>query len=108
MNRPDPRTFVLYSYYLAFASSGVMLLTFLFALVPFARPLVHVMWLALITSPIGVFLGVTARSDFKDQEVEEALKRKMGIGIRVNLLTLIFMLLVGVAFMVVNLSRLSR
>src|SRR5574341_863408 len=90
MNRPDPRTFVLYSYYLAFASSGVMLLTFLFALVPFARPLVHVMWLALITSPIGVFLGVTARSDFKDQEVEEALKRKMGIGIRVNLLTLIF------------------
>ncbi len=101
MERPDSATFAQYSYYLAIASSGIITLTFVFGLLQL-RLLANIMWLALITAGIGLFLASAARSDFKrrEQQVPEDLKRKSRVGFRINLGVLAVMM-IAVVFQIV-------
>jgi hypothetical protein len=93
--RPDPGLLAEISYYLAFASTGLLLLTFLLGLarVEALRPLGQLIWLVLITSAAGTFLGFAARSDFKRIEPTDRDVRRLRLGLRVNLMALGFMVL---------------
>jgi hypothetical protein len=95
MRRPDPADFALYSYTLAFVSSGILTLTFILGLL--RSPLVQIMWLALLTSAVGTFLGSAARSDFKhrSRSVTEDVEHKANVGFRVNLGFLIVLLILA-------------
>lgn len=113
MNRPDPTTFAQFSYWLAIASSVIVTLVLLLGLVPgrmgdFLSPLQQVMWLALITSGVGLFLAIAARSDFRrGGQVPDAFKRKARIGLRVNLIILVVMLLALVFLILLRVGLIS-
>ena len=96
MNRPDPVTFAEGSYILAFASAFIIMLAFILSLHAFDSMAVlrHIVWLALITSAVGVFLGFAARQDFKRYSGPEDAIRKARVGWRVNLAVLVFMLVI--------------
>jgi hypothetical protein len=100
-NSPD---LAAYSYYLAIASAAIMILAMLLAFIPirFLAPLVHVIWLTLITSAAGTFLAVTARNEFKRHPPTEDEERHARIGLRVNVAALLFTLLLVVAVLLVN------
>ena len=93
--RPDPELFATISYYLGFASSGIILLSLILG---FLRlPGVFIIWLALITSSVGMFAAWAARQDFaKSGGSEEAIGRAE-MGWRYNRISLIGML----AFLVI-------
>jgi archaellum biogenesis protein FlaJ (TadC family) len=98
MNRPDPVTFAEGSYILAFASALIIMLAFILGLHAFdsMAMLRQIVWLALITSGVGVFLSFAARQDFKRYSGPEDAVRKARVGWRVNLAVLVFMLIVTV------------
>jgi hypothetical protein len=93
MRRPDPADFALYSYTLAFASSGIVTLAIILSMLK--SPLVQILWLALLTSAVGTFLGSAARSDFKQRSASEEAKHQANVGFRVNLGVLIVMLIMA-------------
>ncbi|HEC23854.1 MAG TPA: hypothetical protein ENI95_13150 [Chloroflexi bacterium] len=102
MERPDPVMFAEGSYILAFLSAFILVLTFIFGLkvfepVAFLR---QIMWLALVTSGIGVFLSYAARQDFKRFSGPPEAIRKARVGWRVNLAVLIFMLVAALVAIV--------
>lgn len=98
---PDLAT---YSYYLAYASAAIMILAMLFAFIPvrFLAPLVHIIWITLITSAAGTFLAATARGEFKRRPPTEQEERRARIGLRVNIAALLFVLLLALAVVLVN------
>lgn len=104
-NRPDTRTLAAYSYYLALASAGVMMLSLLLGLIPgrVIGILQNVIWLVVITSALGTFCGFAARSDLKLDGGSEEDRRNARVGLRVNLAALIVMLLMVVFVVVLNL-----
>ena len=101
-NRPDPEVFAHYSYLLAFTSAGIILLSFVFWLIPgqIAGVLVNVIWLALISGIAGTFMGFAANSDFKRSPGSTQAIHEARVGLRINLITSIVMILfvlIGVA-----------
>lgn len=110
MKRPDPETFAAYSYYLAFASSIILTLTFILGLIPVPalQTLRQIIWLVLFTSAIGAFLGYAANADFKRRrrEPDEQAVRQARVGFRINLVALIVMLLILILVIVINTSPL--
>lgn len=94
-NRPDPEVFARYSYLLAFASGGIIIVSAVFWLIPgpVAAALVNVIWLALITGVAGTFMGFAANSDFKRSPGSEQAVNEAKVGLRINLLTSIVMIL---------------
>jgi cytochrome b561 len=104
-NRPDPTAFADISYILAFVSAFILLLTFGLGFVrtAFFDTLQQVIiWFALVSGGIGTFLAYAARSDFKRYSGPADAQRKARVGWRVNLATLIFMLLYVLTFVVVR------
>nr|MBN1229669.1 hypothetical protein [Anaerolineae bacterium] len=103
--RPDPAMFVEISYYLAFASTGILLMTFILGVlrIEALRPLGQLIWLALITSAVGTFLAFAARSEYKKAEPTDEEAYKLRIGLRVNLATLAFMIIFALFVIVVAL-----
>jgi hypothetical protein len=103
-NRPDPRDLAQYSYILAFASAGLLLLSFLMGLLPGESldVLGNLVWLVLPISGIGVALALMARTEFKRQDPGKEWMGKMRTGLRINALALVFMVLL--ALMVIGLS----
>jgi hypothetical protein len=106
-NSPD---LAAYSYYLAVASVTIMILAMILTFIPlrFLAPLVHIIWLTLITSAAGTFLAVTARNEFKRRPPTEDEARHARIGLRVNVAALIFMLLLMLAVVLVNMLGFVR
>lgn len=103
-NRPDPVMFAKLSYYLALASSGILLVSVVLALVRIsAGPF---LWLALPTSAAGTFLAWAARSDFRARPGPDEAAQQARTGWRVNLLALIVMLLMVVVVIIVRASGL--
>lgn len=104
-NRPDPRTFAEWSYYLAIASAAILLMAFLLGLTRVAalQPLVNIVWLALITSATGTFLAAAARSDFKRNPPDEVDQQRARTGLRVNLLALILMFVLMLILVLIRL-----
>jgi archaellum biogenesis protein FlaJ (TadC family) len=109
MNRPDPVTFAEGSYILAFASAFIMMLAFILGLRAFdsVAMLRQIVWLALFTSGVGVFLSYAARQDFKRYSGPADAIRKARVGWRVNLAVLIFMLVVTVIAIIRGLGIIS-
>lgn len=109
MNRPDPRTFAQYSYYLAIASGGLIVLAFVFSFIPPIRFLTQLIWLTLITSGIGAFLAYAARSDFAKmkQPPEESITQAR-IGWRNNLLTFGVVALLAMTVVIMNVLFAAR
>jgi hypothetical protein len=109
MNRPDPVTFAEGSYILAFASAFIITLTFILGLRVFDSVAVlrQIVWLALVTSGVGVFLSFAARQDFKKYSGPADAVRKARVGWRVNLAVLIFMLVVTIASIIKSLGIIS-
>ena len=104
-NRPDPTAFADMSYILAFVSAFILLLTFALGFIHtafFATLQQVIIWFALVSGGIGAFLAYAARSDFKRYSGSPDAKRKARVGWRVNLATLVFMLLYVLAFVVVR------
>jgi hypothetical protein len=96
-NRPDPEMFARYSYYLAFVSAFILLLTFLirFVRVPIASVLINLVWLALVTGIVGAFMGFAASRDFKRKPASDDIMHEARIGFRINLGVTLIMLLLG-------------
>jgi archaellum biogenesis protein FlaJ (TadC family) len=109
MNRPDPVTFAEGSYILAFASAFIMMLAFVLGLRAFdsVAMLRQIVWLALFTSGVGVFLSYAARQDFKRYSGPADAIRKARVGWRVNLAVLIFMLVIALVAIVKGLGIVS-
>lgn len=86
-NRPDPATFAKYSYYLAYVSAGILLLGFLLSFVrlPIASVLIQIVWLALVTGYVGMFMGYAASRDFKKKPGPDEAMNQARIGFRVNM-----------------------
>jgi hypothetical protein len=101
-NSSRPGQFATYSYYLAFASSGIVLIAFLASAVLRNSGFYNVVWLALITGGVGTFFALAARSDFKHQAATEEDERHVRVGLRVNLATLVFMLIIVIFVIVVS------
>jgi len=91
-NRPDPALFARGSYYLGIASSGILLLSFLLGLLRVG--LSSIVWLALITSAVGLFLGWASRSDFKKNPGTPEVMQMADTGWRINLWALIVLVVV--------------
>jgi magnesium-transporting ATPase (P-type) len=108
MNRPDPVTFAEGSYILAFASAFIIMLAFILGLHAFdsLAMLRQIVWLALLTSGVGVFLSYAARQDFKRYSGPEDAIRKARVGWRVNLAILVFMLIVTLVAIIQGLGLL--
>jgi hypothetical protein len=94
-----PSQFAAYSYYLAFVSSGIVLIAFVASILK--SPLFNIVWLALITGAVGTFFAMAARSDFKRKGASPEDENRARLGFRVNLATSIFMILL-VIFMIVT------
>jgi hypothetical protein len=103
-NRPDPRLFAQASYTLAFISAFWIT----FALIPI-KPLdgvrQYLMWVPLILSAVGAFLGYAARSDLKHTPADDNTMRKARVGWRVNLIIFVTMLLLVVTVIVLFVLR---
>ena len=97
-NRPDPRDLAYYSYILAFASAGLLLMTFLVGLIPVDALgiLSNLVWLVLPMSGIGLALALMARPSFKLEDPGKAWTSKLRVGLRINALALIFMVLLAI------------
>lgn len=109
MNRPDPVTFAEGSYILAFASAFIIMLALILGLHAFdsLAMLRQIVWLALVTSAVGVFLSYAARQDFKRYSGPEDAIRKARVGWRVNLAVLIFMLIITLVAIIQGLGVFS-
>ena len=109
MNRPDPVTFAEGSYILAFASAFIILLTFILGFRAFdsVALLRQIVWLALLTSGVGVFLSYAARQDFKRYSGPDDAVRKARVGWRVNLAVLVFMVIIALIAIVRGLGIVS-
>jgi hypothetical protein len=99
-NSSRPGQFATYSYYLAFASSGIVLIAFIASM--FKSPIFNIVWLALITGGVGAFFALAARSDFKRQAATEEDERHLRVGLRVNLATLVFMVIIVIFVVVIS------
>ncbi len=99
-NSSRPGQFATYSYYLAFVSSGIVLIAFAASI--FKSPIFNIVWLALITAGAGTFFALAARSDFKRQAASEEDESHVRVGLRVNLATLIFMIIIVIFVIVVS------
>lgn len=83
MNRPDAAQFAKWSYYLSFATSGIMLLGLLLG---FARtPLAGVIWLSFVTSAVGAFMAWAAKNEFKTKPPSDDVMMMAKRGWRVNI-----------------------
>lgn len=100
-NRPDPRIFGTYSYYLALASTIITVLVLLLGL--FVPQIAMAFWLVLVTSAIGVFLGLAARSDLKHSGSTPEVERHVRIGVRVNLVYFVLMLIYTIVTIIFSL-----
>ena len=94
-NQSRPGQFATYSYYLAFVSSGIMLIAFVAQLLNL-RVIFNIVWLSLITGAVGTFFAMAARSDFKRVGATEEDEARARVGLRINLAATIFMLIVVV------------
>ncbi len=99
-NTSRPGQFATYSYYLAFVSSGIVLIAFVASMLK--SPLFNVVWLALITGAVGTFFAMAARSDFKRKGASPEDENRARVGFRVNLATTIFMLILVIFVLVVS------
>ncbi|MBN1120432.1 MAG: hypothetical protein JXJ17_05100 [Anaerolineae bacterium] len=95
-----PGQFAAYSYYLAFASSGIMLIAFVASMLK--SPFFNIVWLALITGAVGTFFAMAARSDFKRKGASPEDEQRARVGFRVNLATSIFMILLVIFMLIVS------
>ncbi len=105
-NRSNSDLFAEMSYYLAIASTLIMVLTFAIGMtrVEALSPLRNLIWLVLITSGVGLFMGLAARSDFKRAPPAAELVRFQKIGVRVNAAALVFMLMLSAIVIAMALS----
>src|SRR5688572_7329309 len=90
-----------WSYYLAYASSGILMLAFIFSLL--RVPLTPIVWLALITSAVGTFMAWTARREFKARPGPADSVKMARMAWRVNLGALIVMLIAVVLVVILQL-----
>jgi hypothetical protein len=102
----NQKNFYQYTYYLAFATSAILIVAFILGLKWFdgIAILRNVVWLALITSALGTFFGLAARSEWKRREPSPEERNLVKIGLRTNIAALAFMILavilaVGSAFL---------
>jgi hypothetical protein len=96
--RPDAVTLAQWSYYLAYASSGILLFGFFLLLL--RSPLTAIVWLVLITSAMGTFMAWAARQEFKGKPGPEDSVAMAYSAFRINLGTLIGMLILVVLVIV--------
>lgn len=106
-NRPSPQIFARYSYYLAFVSSGIILLSLLLSAIPgdVGSVLVNVVWLAFISGIAGTFMGWAATSDFKRRPADDESIHQARIGFRINLgatIVMVLMALIGVVMRILS------
>lgn len=102
--RTQPEAFATYSYYLAIASVGILLLYGLLGVLGImGGVLSQFVWVVFITSGVGAFFAFAARSDFRRHGPSEATLRRARVGWRVNLGALAFMLLFALVFIAVML-----
>lgn len=104
---PDPKLFATISYYLGFASALILVVTYLLGLLTPGRqsPVGQIVWLALITSAVGVVLAWMARVEF--QRMGTATpddERHYKLGLRVNVMVLAFMTLLVIFVAIISLS----
>lgn len=110
--RPDPMTFIQYTYNLAIASAAVIsagMIAFMLSSIPFLRFLSaigQVIWLGLVTSAAGSFFAFAARSDLKGQALPEDLKKKLATGWRFNLILLVLMMAITLLTLISGVSDL--
>lgn len=93
--RPGATTLAAYSYYLAFASGLILLLYTLMGALRIDLGVVsQFVWLALITSAVGLSFSLMARSEFKRRKpANDLAARQARVGLWVNAGALAFMLL---------------
>jgi hypothetical protein len=100
-NSSRPGQFATYSYYLAYASSGIVLIALVASMLN--SPLFHVVWLALVTGGVGTFFAMAARSDFRRQGASPEDEQHARLGFRINLATSIFMIVLVIFTVVASL-----
>jgi len=91
-NRPDPALFARGSFYMGIASSAILLLSFILGMLRVG--LSSIVWLALVTSAVGLFLGWASRSDFKKNPGTPEVMQMADTGWRINLWALIVLVVV--------------
>lgn len=106
MNRPDPHSFAIYGYYMAFVTAIIVTLALVFGFIHPLRMLSNVIWLALITSAMGTFMAYAARRDFtRIKQVDPEIERKARVAWRINLMMLVLMVFISIFTIVLQVMR---
>lgn len=100
--RPDPELFANISFYLGLASSGIILLALILGFLRLPGSII--IWLALITSAVGMFAAWAARQDFKKSGGSEEAVQRAEMGWRFNRLSLIAMLIFLVMVLLIRVA----
>src|SRR5574340_494575 len=106
-NRPDATLFARGSYYLALATSGIILLVLILTVLRQSGLGGLLVWLAIMTSAVGTFMAWTARKEFKVTPPPDDIQGMANLGWRINRLSLI-LLGVLMLFQLVILQVISR
>jgi hypothetical protein len=101
MNRPDPILFAKGSYYLGFATSGLLLVTIVLMLVRATGVAGVLVWLTVLTSAVGTFMAWAARKDFQTAPPPPDVQGMVNLGWRINRLALILIVLMIVIGLIV-------
>lgn len=98
MEKINPTRFVELGYLLAIVSSGAIFASLVFGLIGW-NLLANIVWLALISSGVGLFLTIAGRNDFeRGGGVPEGLKIKSRVGFRINIGVLAIMIFILVFY----------
>ncbi|NDJ54318.1 MAG: hypothetical protein GYB68_14700 [Chloroflexi bacterium] len=103
--RPDPELFADLSYGLAIISSVIVAVSFIIGLLPIEalRPFGNIVYLALVTSAIGAFLGYAAQSDMRRQRnPDEDMLRRARQGLVINSLYLAALALLTIVLLIIS------
>ncbi len=101
LTRPDPVLFAKASYYLGFATSGLLLLTLVLMFTRATTAAGLVLWLTLLTSAVGTFTAWAARRDFQTSPPSDAIRGMANLGWRINRLALILIVIMAVMSLLV-------
>jgi len=100
----DPMTLVSTAYYLALATAIVVVVAALLPLIPVEALSIcgQAVWLGLITSGIGAFMGRLARGELKGQELDKETRKQLRVGYWFNLAFFVLLMLLFVYFVIIT------
>lgn len=100
MENSNAVRFIEIGYILAIVSSSIIFLSLLFGLLGL-NFLANIVWLALITAGVGLFLSILGRNEFNSRGgVPEDLAVKSRVGFRINLGILAIMLFIVIFYII--------